>query len=253
MQRNSSVVIKTAEGIVFDLPLAGPIARFLAWVIDFACILVITTAIGTALRFVAFLSNDAANALSMIAFFLVSFGYGIFCEWRFKGQTVGKGLLGMRVLDAEGLGLQPGQVVVRNLLRVIDLLPLCYLVGGVASLVSPRCQRLGDMAANTIVIRDERVVRPDLQQLNRPMYNTLRMYPHLAARLRTRVTQREADIAVEALLRRDDLEPLARVRLFAELAGYLKGLVTLPAEISEGLADEQFVRNVVDVLFAARP
>ena len=80
-----------------------------------------------------------------------------FCEWRWRGQTIGKRLLRLRVVDAEGMRLQFNQIVTRNLLRFVDSLPAFYFVGGLACWLSPKCQRLGDIAANTIVIRNPRV------------------------------------------------------------------------------------------------
>ena len=83
-------------------------------------------------------------------------GYGIGCEYFWKGQTLGKWMLGLRVMDMTGLELQFSQVVIRNLLRIFDQLPAWGLVGGVAMLASKHRQRLGDLAAGTVVIRDRR-------------------------------------------------------------------------------------------------
>src|SRR5258708_25936096 len=104
-------------------------------------------------------------AFYVLAYFFLSIGYGIFCEWRLRGQTVGKRLFRLRVVDVEGMRLQFNQIVVRNLLRFVDSLPAFYFLGGVASWLSTKCQRLGDIAANTVVIRTPQVVEPDLDQL----------------------------------------------------------------------------------------
>jgi hypothetical protein len=72
---------------------------------------------------------------------------------------------------------------------------------------------------------------------------------HLAARLRQKVRPEMGSIALEALLRRDEIEPEARLALFGEMAGHLRGLVEYPPEVVEQLSDEQYVRNVVEVLF----
>ena len=83
-------------------------------------------------------------------------------------------------------------------------------------------------------------------------FNSFRDYPHLAARLRQRISAQEATIALEALMRRDELESSARLELFGEIAGRFKHTVESPAELVEGLTDEQYVRNAVDILFSAR-
>jgi len=83
-------------------------------------------------------------------------------------------------------------------------------------------------------------------------YNSLRLHPHLAARLRQRVSPEEAATALQALLRRDEFEVVSRVELFVELAKYFRAKVDFPAEASEGITDEQYIRNVVDVVYRAR-
>jgi uncharacterized RDD family membrane protein YckC len=247
--RVNRVVVTTPEGISFTLVPAGPIARFVAWVIDLACVSAILIPLSMGLRLVALLSPDGAQAVGIVSYFLVSTGYAIVAEWRFKGRTVGKGLLSMRVVDEEGMSLQPGQIIVRNLLRVVDCLPLFYLVGGVSCLLTGRSQRLGDIAGGTMVIREPKVGRPDLEQVTSYKYNSLREHPLVAARLRQRTSPQEADIALQACLRREELDPSSRVELFAEVAAHFRNLVELPAEAAEGIGAEQLVRDVVDVLF----
>jgi hypothetical protein len=139
--------------------------------------------------------------------------------------------------------------VIRNLLRFVDSLPGIYLVGGLASLLNRRAQRLGDFAANTIVVRHPKIADPDLDQLLAGKFNSFRRYPHLEARLRQRVSPKEAAVALQALLRRDELEPAPRVELFEELAGLFRAKVEFPQEATDGLSDEQYVRNVVDIVF----
>jgi hypothetical protein len=101
-------------------------------------------------------------------------------------------------------------------------------------------------------VRAPKLSEPDLDQLLAGKYNSLRQYPHLEARLRQRVSPTEASIAMRALLRRDGLEPGARVALFADLAEHFRALTPFPVEAVEGMPDEQYVRNVVDVLYRAR-
>ncbi len=249
-EKTSILLIRTPEGIVFSLLLAGPITRFLAWGIDFACIAAAASMSGTVLGAAGIISIDLSRALAILAYFLISIGYGIASEWYWRGQTIGKRLLRLRVMDAQGLRLQPGQIVVRNLMRFVDSLPLFYVVGGIASLVSRRAQRLGDLAANTIVVRHPKIADPDLEQLLAGKYNSLREYGHLGARLRQRVAPHEAAIALQALLRRDELEPGARIELFGRIAAHFRSIVEFPEDVTYGIADEQYVRNVVDILFS---
>jgi uncharacterized RDD family membrane protein YckC len=250
--RTGSLQIRTPEGIVFSQTLAGPVTRFLAWIIDACCISGLVAVVGAVFLALNFVSPGFASALSILSYFVISVGYGILCEWAWRGQTVGKRTFRLRVVDAEGLRLQFNQVVTRNLLRYVDCLPFMYFIGGVICWFSPRCQRLGDIAANTIVVRHLRQREPDLDQIMAGKFNSLRTHPHLAARLRQRITPPEAALALQALIRRDDFEPVARVELFSELAAHFRQQVEFPAEATDGIADEQYVRNVVDVLYRAK-
>jgi hypothetical protein len=152
-------------------------------------------------------------------------------------------------MDEQGLRLQFSQIVIRNLLRFIDSLPALYLVGGLACLFNKRAQRLGDFAANTVVVWSPRIAEPDLNQLLESKYNSFREYPHLEARLRQNVTPFEAQIAVESIVRRNELDSQARIALFRDLSGYFKSIASFPQEATDGISDEQYVRNVVEALY----
>lgn len=244
--------IRLPEGVVFSLALAGPATRFLAWFLDLLFVYGALTAINLILRAFFILAPDAATGVAILIFFAVPILYGALFEGFWRGQTPGKRLLRLRVMDASGLRLDFRQVFIRNLLRAIDILPYFYLVGGAAMLFSRRAQRLGDFAADTVVVRTEKPAAPDLSQIASGKYNTLRDHPALAARLRQRVPPAEAGLALQALLRRETLEPTARMQVFERLAGRFRLAGPLPAEWCEDLTDEQLVRNVVDVLFHAR-
>ncbi|MGN6553879.1 MAG: RDD family protein [Verrucomicrobiota bacterium] len=250
--KTSALLIRTPEGIVFSQTLAGPVTRFLAWFIDLLCVGVIMTVLGTILGLLQMLSANLTVALTTLTYFVISIGYGIFFEWSWRGQTIGKKLFRLRVVDAEGMRLQFDQVVTRNLLRFVDMLPAFYFVGGVTCWLNRKCQRLGDLAANTIVIRTPQLFEPDLDQLLTGKFNSLRQHPHLAARLRQRVSPAEAATALQALMRRDEFEPMARVELFEQLAAHFRAKVEFPSEATDGVADEQYLRNVVDVIYRTR-
>jgi uncharacterized RDD family membrane protein YckC len=241
--------IRTPEGIEFALHLAGPVSRMMAFVVDMLVAMTIGSVARQILGPLGIFGKDFSDAIQVLVYFVISLGYMGLAEWLWRGQTVGKRLLGLRVVDAAGLQLEPSQVIVRNLMRFIDGLPLLYLLGGIACLVSRHRQRLGDLAAGTVVIRAPKMSRPDLDQLLGGKYNSLAEVRYLAARLRQKVRPEMGAIALEALLRRDEIEPEARLALFGEMADYFRGLVEYPAEAVEQLSDEQYVRNVVEILF----
>ena len=252
MNPTDVLLLQTPEGVRFRFRLAGPASRLFALYIDFACILLVSSVLSSALSLLKVINADLFFATETIAYFILTIGYFMSLEWVFRGQTLGKRVMKLRVVDADGLRLRFTQIVIRNLLRAIDMLPGLYTVGGIALLFSPKLQRLGDIAANTIVIRTNTETIPDLEPLFGGSYNSLRSYPHLAARLRQVVQPEEARIALDAIFRRDELEPDARVDLFSELATHFRSVVAFPEESVIGLTDEQYVRNIVDLLFRPR-
>ena len=248
--RAETVLIRTPEGIEFNLPLAGPFSRMLAFAVDLAAIAAAGAVPGALGGSSPALQRGCSpkrdHGLIFRGFTALRnperSGFG-------EGQTLGKRLLGLRVVEASGLRLRPSQIIVRNLLRFVDLLPGLYLVGGISCVLSSRRQRLGDIAAGTIVIRTPQLKEPDVDQVLGRKFNSLAEYRHLAARLRQKVPAKVAHLALEAILRRDEIQPAARLVLFREFGEYLKNVVPYPAEIVEQLTDEQYVRNTVDVLF----
>ncbi|HET6430188.1 MAG TPA: RDD family protein [Phycisphaerae bacterium] len=248
-QRVNRLIIQTPEGCRFALLLAGPVTRFLAWLVDLLLVIGMTILAVMLVSMLATVSLNLALAVFFLLTFAIWFGYGIVLEWFWRGRTVGKRMLGLRVMDERGLRLTFPQVAIRNLLRIADMLPMLYLVGGIVCLLTRRCQRLGDLAAGTVVVRTPRLPRPDLAKVLGDKYNSFRAHPHLEARLRQRVGPEEARVALLALIRRDTLEAQARVELFAGIADHFRGVLAFPTEATEGLSDEQYVRNVVDTLF----
>jgi len=244
--------MRTPEGVAFSLQIASPVLRLVAMAVDWAVVSAAWSVAAGLVKLLAPISVDIAGMVQIAVFFLLSQGYRIGAEWRWNGQTIGKRLLRLRVVDSAGRRLTFEQVVIRNLLRFADVLPGAYLLGGATAILSPRGQRLGDIAAGTLVIRVQSSEAPDLEALRSGKYNSLRGQLPLVARLRQAVPREAAVVAVQALARRGELEAGARLELFGELAAYFRGLARVPAELTDGLSDEQFVRNVVDVIYVSR-
>lgn len=259
--KTASLEIRTPEGVSFSLMLASPVVRCLAWMLDGVVILVISIALSVVLNLLAAalvmvpglgrLFLDFTQAIQIFLGFVVSVFYAIVLEWLWRGQTIGKRVLGLRVVDERGLNLNLRQIILRNLFRMIDILPsLFYLVGGMSCLLSKRCQRLGDIAAGTLVVRQVKLPEPAIEQiLAKTGYNSFAEHPHLGSRLRQRSSPDEAQIALDSLLRRDEFDPAHRLEVFSTLAAHFRGLVEFPDEATHGLSDEQYVRNVVDTLY----
>lgn len=245
----SRLQLATPEGISFSLRLAGPAARMLALVLDFAIVSAAVGIIGLLPRAFARQSHGFSVAPLILLAFLAPMLYAMALEWFWRGQTVGKRLLRLRVMDRRGLPLAGWQVIVRNLARVVDFIAPFYTVGGLACVGSRHRQRLGDQLAGTVVVREHAAARPNLAAIEGEKFNSFWAYPELAVRLRLAARPREAYLALDALLRRDQLTPAARVGLYAALADYFQRRVPFPAELRETLSDEHYLRNVVAVLF----
>jgi uncharacterized RDD family membrane protein YckC len=144
--------IATPEGVPVDLMLAGVGSRFAATLIDltFKVLLVL------ALTVLAALLGDLGLALASVLGFLVYFGYDVAFEVLADGRTPGKRWTGLRVLRDDGRPVDLLSSVIRNVVRLVDGLPLSYLPAMVSILVTRRNQRLGDLAAATIVVREPR-------------------------------------------------------------------------------------------------
>ncbi|MBI1321093.1 MAG: RDD family protein [Candidatus Hydrogenedens sp.] len=247
--RSLRYTIETPEGITFALYLAGPTSRFLAWGIDMLAKAALFTLLSyTAVPF-GIVDGGLAVAYVTVAYFFVDQGYSIALEYGWRGQTLGKRLLGLRVIDEQGLRLAFSQVVVRNLMRFVDGIPFFYAVGGVAMVLSPRLQRLGDYAANTIVVRAPRPASFEFARTGSAKYNSFRAYPHIEARLRQKVPPEMAALALETLARRESLAPAERLDLMRRIADYLRDCAPFPTEATVGITDEQYLRNAVDSLF----
>jgi uncharacterized RDD family membrane protein YckC len=150
------ITIATPEGIDVDLVLAGLGSRFIARLVDS----LIQVGIILALVILsALLHNGWVEAVLIVIDFLVFFVYDILFEVFASGRTIGKRSAGLRVVRSGGQPVGFMASAVRNVLRLIDFLPSLYLVGTISVIVSAHNQRLGDLAAGTIVVR-ERAAQP---------------------------------------------------------------------------------------------
>ena len=243
------IEIKTPEGVSFPLYPASPLLRSAALMVDFICIMVAINAVMIPVRMIASISEDTANGLAILAVFILAFGYYIIIEWFWDGRSVGKKLFHLRIIDQQGLKLSFPQVLLRNLLRVVDALPLFYVAGGLASMLTSRWQRLGDLAAGTLVIREYKIAEPDLSIILADKYNSFRDYPYFAAKARSSVTPHEAALIFDFLQRRDNFNDDVRIDLCAQLANYFKALVEFPHEALENISNERYLRNLADIVY----
>jgi uncharacterized RDD family membrane protein YckC len=148
--------IGTPEGIELTLRVAGPVPRALAWTIDLLLRGVVLMAIGI----VAGMLGGVGTAAMLLSMFLLEWLYPAWFEVNWRGATPGKRAMGLMVLHDDGTPIRWSAALTRNLLRAIDFLPFLYFIG-FCSMVSNRdFKRLGDLAANTLVVYREEKPRP---------------------------------------------------------------------------------------------
>ncbi len=247
---STELTIATPEGVLFRLPLAGPASRLYAMLVDTAIVLAGLNGLGY-LVYLIFAKVPGFGAMTITLLeFAIGFAYGALLEGFWNGQTVGKRLFHLRVTDESGLPLRIEQAWVRNLMRVVDALPLAYLVGGASVLSSPVMQRFGDRVAGTLVVREAPLAAPYEEASNQQKYNSFTEYPAIAIRLRRAATPDLAGLIQDALRRRNELAPYARREIYREVAAYLQAeIARFPDELVEMLSDEQYLNNAIDVLF----
>jgi hypothetical protein len=189
--------------------------------------------------------------LLILGIFILDFGYFVYFELRWAGQSPGKRCFGIRVISARGTGLRFADVLLRNLLRPIDTLPFAMAVGGTVCFIDRWHRRLGDMVAETIIIRESKRELPQAMAAEKSRVNSFQIDPVLRGRILARVDRPERDLILDLAIRRDQIDPDARQALFARAAAHFRARLGLPPDI-DYLSDEQTVLNLAMVIQDAK-
>jgi hypothetical protein len=179
--------------------------------------------------------------IALILTLSLIWAYFILLEWLWNGQTLGKRVYGLRVITEDGSPAPFTAVLVRNLLRLVDFLPAFYGVGVLVIILSPKSQRLGDLAAGTYVVR---APRPQIDwfslrtvtPLGAGQTAEMRRLPGEAQRLVREFVAREASLA-----------PTERKKVAALIAARLR---TYTVEDSAGLDDVELIHAIARSLRA---
>ncbi len=158
MDLDSRLDIETPENVVFGYEVAGLGSRFLATLIDTTLLIIILSIASAFFGSAAGLAGNAAIALLTLVNFVILWGYYIWFEARWNGQTPGRRALKIRIVRNDGSPMRLSENITRNLLRIVDFMPLFYAVGMVSMLINKQSRRLGDLAAGTVAVRDEDTV-----------------------------------------------------------------------------------------------
>lgn len=219
--------IDTPEGVELELTLAGLGSRVGAAAIDGVILAIATIVVLIAVVMIgsASVSEDMFSLVigfGALLVFVILFGYYLLFETLNSGRTPGKSALGIRVIRADGTPLGFGAVAIRTLLRMVDSLPAFYATGIVSILATPHNQRVGDLAAGTVVIRDRAsgslatsglIGTEDLARL--PRWDTSALNDEDVALLR-RFAERRTALTEQS---RSDLADVIADRLRAKVVG----------------------------------
>jgi uncharacterized RDD family membrane protein YckC len=144
------LAIATPEGVEVELTLAGLGSRFIAALIDAT----IQGALAGVLALVLRPAGDTGVAVYTVAVFGLVFLYDVSFEVLAGGKTPGKRWTGLRVVRSGGRPINLVRSAIRNVLRIVDVLPAFYAVGMTAIFVTERNQRVGDIVAGTLIVRE---------------------------------------------------------------------------------------------------
>ncbi|MBV9494914.1 MAG: RDD family protein [Acidobacteria bacterium] len=242
----TELVITTPEHVPIRLEPAGAGSRFLAILIDS----LITTAVGSGVGMIAsvFLPYGFALAVFITVSFVLSWGWHVWFETQRNGRTPGKKALSLRVVDARGLPVSLHQSLVRNIVRAIDFAPAFYGFGSIATLLDPYRRRMGDMVADTLVIRDAQPLAYNAKLGAERRHNSLRT-PRVMRLLRHRISLEEREFLLTLCMRAEKLSPAARFDLMEDVARVYRKKLGIDEEQMSG---ENLVRDLTAALFNPR-
>ncbi len=158
---SDNLSIDTPENILLNAEIAGFGSRFVAALIDYVIIFILLFGVSWLFDRARYNSGAIGSPLPplyYIVVFLITWGYHLIFELVWNGQTPGKRRASIRVIQSNGLPVTVSALLIRNIIRLFDFLPFLYGLGLVMLFATKRTQRLGDLAARTVVIREQRHV-----------------------------------------------------------------------------------------------
>lgn len=242
MEYEDRLPIVTPEGVQLTLTLAGPASRFVSALVDLTIQLLLLIALAVVLGISGHAGlggGGVAILIWSVLSFLVVTTYDIFFEVLNGGRTPGKRLNGLRVVNVEGYPVRFLTSAIRNVLRPLDFLPSAYLLGAAVILATRKNQRIGDVVAGTLVVRDRLPAWTPAAPL--PVRAPDAFRPHSTWDT-TNITPAELATVRQFLERRHALEPGARTRLSRELAERLRPKI---AGAPANLYGESFLEALV--------
>jgi hypothetical protein len=194
-----------------------------------------------------FLSSAIETAIVVTAGFLLYWGYWVFFEVLKAGRTPGKMAMRLRVVDGRGLPIGVAQSMVRNVVRALDTVPLGG-IGMISALVDRHHRRLGDLAADTLVVVEKQPEVPDLETAGARRHNSLRT-ARVRRLLDLRVGLEERELLLALCVRAPALDERARYDLFESAGEHYRKRLDID---DPHLSGEALVRGLVSVCYGGR-
>jgi uncharacterized RDD family membrane protein YckC len=244
MESLDKLTIDTPEQTALEYPIAGMGSRFLALLADTAIqvvlgffVVIIGLFVGFSITQVTGLGPQWVLAIVVILIFLLNSGYFALFEIFWNGQTPGKRYAQVRVIKDDGRPIGAYEAIVRNALRLVDMLPAMYGVGLVCIFLNRKAKRLGDFVAGTVVVHEKALegIRPYAET------SVDETIPPVDA---SQITLEEVRVIETFLNRRDNLDPAVRTTMAAQIATRLAEKMNL--EIRGWPRTEHFLEAVLE-------
>ncbi len=236
--------VPTPENVTFAYDVAGIGSRFMAALADGILyglmIVALTTAYGQLEPRIADpAAASTASAVYIALSFALYWAYYILFELVWGGQSPGKRLVKLRVVRDDGTPASPGQIVIRNIIRLVDIFPGFYAVGLIAMFLNSQSRRLGDLAAGTLVVREGRSVTLEhvAEHLGSPIHLSEQAAGDAAALPVHRLDRARRDLALQFLARRAAMAEGLRATVAMQIAAVVAQQMGVPAPANPAHAE----------------
>jgi uncharacterized RDD family membrane protein YckC len=259
-QISDQLNIETPELVSIEMPIAGIGSRFIAllvdyliWTVAFIALFILGAILLPALHVFGGVSANWVLGIIFLIVFLFQWGYFALFEAFGNGRTPGKRAMKIHVIHQSGRAITFVESLGRNLVRFVDYLPSFYVVGVVAMFLNRRNQRLGDMVAGTLVVRDREIESPHWGELGTRTITAAAFAapsalapPHMSVVLSAsnlaRLSSGDLEILERFFSRRLDLSLSTRAAIAERIANAVRAKSGL--EIPPGVSVETFLEAV---------
>jgi len=239
--------ISTPENVKLDFELASVGSRGVAVVFDMLVQYILIAAVMLVMLLIA--GEESFNlifsegntiyiVICLLIIFTVQFGYFLLFEFFMKGATLGKKIVGLKVMMANGEPVSFSACLIRNFIRIADMLPGLYLVGILSVLFTKRYMRIGDLAANTVVVKTKNV-KKGLENIGRAV----------SFSGESKLTAKEEALLAEYInRRRNPKNPLSSDILEAQLYNYFYRKVGLVPNLPDNFSRRVYLDKLLEFL-----